>query len=90
MLAYNCVWFGAARRNSLIFVKRKDGRAFQADAIEPLPNRSRTVPEPLPNRSRTAIEAPPRRAFDRLSVRNSCGPRGLACLKRNGAWKMIP
>ncbi len=39
MLAYNCVWLGAARRNSLIFVKRKDGRAFQADAIEPLPNR---------------------------------------------------
>ena len=85
MLAYNCVWHGAARRNSLIFVKRKDGRAFQANAIEPLPNRSRTAPEPLPNRSRTAIEVPPRRAFDRLSVRNSCGPRGLACLKRNGA-----
>lgn len=74
MLAYNCVWHGAARRNSLIFVKRKDGRAFQANAIEP-----------LPNRSRNAIEALPRRAFDRLSVRNSCGPRGLACLKRNGA-----
>ena len=50
MLAYNCVWPGAARRNSLIFVKRKDGPAFQADAIEPLPNRSRTAPEPLPNR----------------------------------------
>ena len=50
MLAYNRVWHGAARRNSLIFVKRKDGRAFQADAIEPLPNRSRTAPEPLPNR----------------------------------------
>ena len=50
MLAYNCVWHGAARRNSLIFVKRKDGRAFQANAIEPLPNRSRTAPEPLPNR----------------------------------------
>lgn len=76
MLAYNCVWHGAVRRNSLIFVKRKDGRAFQADAIEP-----------FPNRSRTAIEVPPRRAFDRLSVRNGCGPRGLACLKRNGAWK---
>ena len=56
MLAYNCVWHGAARRNSLIFVKRKDGRAFQANAIEPLPNRSRTAPEPLPNRSRTAPE----------------------------------
>ena len=39
MLAYNCVWHGAARRNSLIFVKRKDGRAFQANAIEPLPRR---------------------------------------------------
>lgn len=76
MLAYNCVWHGAARRNSLMFVKRKDGRAFQANAIEP-----------LPNRSRNAIEALPRRAFDRLSVRNSCGLRGLACLKRNGAWK---
>ncbi|WP_288924357.1 hypothetical protein [uncultured Ottowia sp.] len=62
----------------MIFVKLKDGRAFQADAIEP-----------FPNRSRTAIEAPPRRAFDRrvFSVRNGCGPRGLACLKRNGAWK---
>ena len=74
MLTYNCVWPGAARRNSLIFVKRKDGRAFQANAIEA-----------LPNRSRNAIEALPRRAFDRLYVRNSCGPRGLACLKRNGA-----
>ena len=50
MLAYNCVWLGAARRNSLIFVKRKDGRAFQANAIEPLPNRSRTAPETLPKR----------------------------------------
>ncbi len=47
MLAYNCVWPGAAWRNSLIFVKRKDGRAFQADAIEPLPNRSRTAIEAL-------------------------------------------
>ena len=51
------------------------------------PQRLALAPEPLPNRSRNAIEALPRRAFDRLSVRNSCGPRGLACLKRNGAWK---
>ena len=50
MLAYNCVWRGTARRNSLIFVKRKDGRAFQANAIEPLPNRSRNAPETLPKR----------------------------------------
>ena len=55
MLAYNCVWPGAARRNSLIFVKRKDGRAFQADAIEPLPNRSRTAPETLLKRRRAAL-----------------------------------
>ena len=55
MLAYNCVWPGAARRNSLIFVKRKDGRAFQADAIEPLPNRSRTAPEPRLKRRRAAL-----------------------------------
>lgn len=55
MLAYNCVWHGAARRNSLIFVKRKDGRAFQANAIEPLPNRSRTAPEPLLKCRRAAL-----------------------------------
>ena len=61
MLAYNCVWHGAARRNSLIFVKRKDGRAFQANAIEPLPNRSRNAPETLPKRSRNAPETLPKR-----------------------------
>ena len=55
MLAYNCVWPGAARRNSLIFVKRKDGRAFQANAIEPLPNRSRTAIEALLKRRRAAL-----------------------------------
>ena len=55
MIAYNCVWHGAARRNSLIFVKRKDGRAFQANAIEPLPNRSRTALETLLKRCRAVL-----------------------------------
>ena len=55
MLAYNCVWRGTARRNSLIFVKRKDVRAFQANAIEPLPNRSRTAIEALLKRRRAAL-----------------------------------
>ena len=55
MLAYNCVWHGAARRNSLILVKRKDGRAFQANAIELLPNRSRTALETLLKRRRAAL-----------------------------------